>query len=247
MRFEAIERQELADGVAEQIRRAILSGAFAAGSSLPSERELSTQFEVNRSTLREALHELEQQGLIERRQGARCRVLDYRRTASLALIRHLVDDPGQGEFDPKTAGATVEAVRILYVGAAELAAKRHTEADRAALEQALADLEAAVEEGDAAKVVSAERDFHRTVVHASHNIALELTVNDFYRALEGSSHQRVAVRLAERGIARLREGPSPYRALYRAVSQGETDEAFRTARALMRFQVSLAETRQPSS
>jgi len=44
----------------------IASGLFAAEGRLPSERELSEQFATTRITLREALSQLEGQGLIYR-------------------------------------------------------------------------------------------------------------------------------------------------------------------------------------
>ena len=71
MTFAAVVRSEVADGVAGQIRDAILAGEYQPGDLLPSERELSQQFDANRTTIREGLAQLEHQGLIERRQGAR--------------------------------------------------------------------------------------------------------------------------------------------------------------------------------
>jgi len=50
--------------VAEQIRKAILDGSLPAGQSLPPERELTRQFGVSRTTVREALRQLEAQGLL---------------------------------------------------------------------------------------------------------------------------------------------------------------------------------------
>ena len=90
MTFAAVVRSELADGVADQIRDAILAGEYQPGDLLPSERELSQQFDANRTTIREGLAQLEHQGLIERRQGARGRVLDYRSTGSIELLPDLV-------------------------------------------------------------------------------------------------------------------------------------------------------------
>jgi DNA-binding FadR family transcriptional regulator len=84
--FVAIPKIDLAAAAVGQIRDAILSGAIAAGEELPSERELALQLGINRTTVREVLTHLELLGLIDRRHGKRCRVLDYRRNGSLELI-----------------------------------------------------------------------------------------------------------------------------------------------------------------
>ncbi len=56
---------QIADRLSEQIN----TGKLTPGSRLPPERELSQTLGVNRMTLRQALHLLESQGLLVRRQG----------------------------------------------------------------------------------------------------------------------------------------------------------------------------------
>lgn len=51
------------------LRDQILQGLYQAGALLPKEEELCVQFGVSRITVRRALADLEQQGLVERRQG----------------------------------------------------------------------------------------------------------------------------------------------------------------------------------
>jgi DNA-binding GntR family transcriptional regulator len=53
----------------------IKQGAYAIGSALPTERELCVMFNVSRHTAREALRQLEQRGMISRRQGSGSTVL----------------------------------------------------------------------------------------------------------------------------------------------------------------------------
>ncbi|HEX6666367.1 MAG TPA: FadR/GntR family transcriptional regulator [Solirubrobacterales bacterium] len=53
-----------------QLREAIFSGAFSHGDKLPSESELSEQFAVSRTTVREALRALASEGLIRKVPGA---------------------------------------------------------------------------------------------------------------------------------------------------------------------------------
>ncbi len=55
--------------VADDIRRLITSGAFAAGSKLPVEGELAAKYRVGLMTLRRALDVLQDEGLVEKHHG----------------------------------------------------------------------------------------------------------------------------------------------------------------------------------
>lgn len=59
------------EDVALQIEAAILDEKIRPGESLPSERDLQTQFKTGRGVIREAMRALKQKGLIEIRKGAR--------------------------------------------------------------------------------------------------------------------------------------------------------------------------------
>lgn len=56
--------------VADRLRHDILSGCYAPGERLPTERGLCTQYDVSRITIRQALTLLEDEQLIIRRQGS---------------------------------------------------------------------------------------------------------------------------------------------------------------------------------
>jgi GntR family transcriptional regulator len=62
-------REPLHSIIASRAETHIRSGEWAPGSRLPPERELCRLLDVSRSTLRQALAELERRGLIARRQG----------------------------------------------------------------------------------------------------------------------------------------------------------------------------------
>jgi GntR family transcriptional repressor for pyruvate dehydrogenase complex len=67
-------RRKRADEIAEQIERAISTGEFKEGDSMPSEQQLAERFGVGRPSVRQALFTLQQQGLVEITSGARARV-----------------------------------------------------------------------------------------------------------------------------------------------------------------------------
>jgi GntR family transcriptional regulator, transcriptional repressor for pyruvate dehydrogenase complex len=62
--FQAVVRTAIYTEVAERIRAKILDRSMSAGAALPPERELARQFGVSRTTVREALRQLQAQGLL---------------------------------------------------------------------------------------------------------------------------------------------------------------------------------------
>ena len=72
--------------LASLTRRCISSGLLKPGDQLPSEAELCRHFNISRSTVRQALKELEEQGLVLRRQGLGSFVAEpklYRRSENI--------------------------------------------------------------------------------------------------------------------------------------------------------------------
>ncbi|WP_166786133.1 GntR family transcriptional regulator [Cryobacterium lyxosi] len=67
--------------IAEAIRGAITRGLYARGSQLPSERVLSEEFAVAPGTIRQALGELETEGVLASRRGSRRTVIGEPRSA----------------------------------------------------------------------------------------------------------------------------------------------------------------------
>lgn len=55
--------------IAEDLRRRVAEGDFGAGRLLPSEAELSRAYDASRMTVRRALEELREEGLVDARQG----------------------------------------------------------------------------------------------------------------------------------------------------------------------------------
>jgi GntR family transcriptional regulator len=68
--------------IAESLRGAITRGTYPRGSQLPSERELSDDFDVAPGTMRQALGELESEGVLASRRGSRRTVVGAPRSAA---------------------------------------------------------------------------------------------------------------------------------------------------------------------
>ena len=69
--FTPVQVGRASEDIALQIESAILNEKLLPGDSLPSERELQTQFGTGRGVIREAIRALKQKGLIEVRKGPR--------------------------------------------------------------------------------------------------------------------------------------------------------------------------------
>src|SRR5687768_14836469 len=69
--FDPVERSPAYTKVSAAIEHKILSRALRGGDVLPAETELAVQFRVHRSTVREALRQLESAGLVSRPPGAK--------------------------------------------------------------------------------------------------------------------------------------------------------------------------------
>jgi DNA-binding FadR family transcriptional regulator len=67
--FQIAQAGRASEDIALQIESAILNETLLPGESLPSERELQTQFGTGRGVIREAIRALKQKGLIEIRKG----------------------------------------------------------------------------------------------------------------------------------------------------------------------------------
>ena len=67
--FSNISSKKVYEQVIEQIQESIFNGELKKGDKLPSERELSEQMRVSRTSIREALRVLETLGVVESKQG----------------------------------------------------------------------------------------------------------------------------------------------------------------------------------
>ena len=78
--------------LAEEIGREIGDGAYAVGSLLPSEAELSLRHRVSRHTVREATRVLQDRGLVARHQGLGTRIQSIKAPSRYVLAMDAVPD-----------------------------------------------------------------------------------------------------------------------------------------------------------
>lgn len=125
-------RPRVAEKLAATLRAAIVKGRYAPGAALPSERELAERYEVNRSSVREALRRLEAWGLVTIRHGGATRVTEALLDAGFGVLPDLLASGGQLADGVL---ADLHELRALFLGwSAEQAALKADAASMARLE-----------------------------------------------------------------------------------------------------------------
>jgi GntR family transcriptional repressor for pyruvate dehydrogenase complex len=160
---EMLTRNSLQEQVGLRIEEMITSGQLQVGDRLPSELEMARQFDVHRSTVREALRVLAQRGLIEMRVGSG----SYVSQVSPSVVAETM------ETYFVSSESSYEDVAILRTllepGTAALAALRAEPEDLQRLEDALSKMEMALTTGDLDSQIAADAEFHLALTAASHN------------------------------------------------------------------------------
>ena len=155
--------------VVEALMQAIVGGRLAPGTALPTEAEMSAQFGVSRSVIREALRVLGEKGLIDVRHGSGTRVTTADHWDPLdPAVLGLLHGPGP---QAEVLRDLLEARKIVECEVAALAAERAGPAELAALDDALATMSANLDDPPA--FVVGDSAFHLTLVRAARNRVLE--------------------------------------------------------------------------
>lgn len=145
--------------------RAILSGTYAVGASLPPEPLLCEQLGVSRTVVREVIKSLVAKGLLFTGPKVGTRVL------SVADWNWFDPDvvawQAQCGLTPDFLNDLQELRRVVEPAAVRLAAERATSEDIAVIESAYAGMKKAVEEGG--DYVTHDMRFHQGLLQASHN------------------------------------------------------------------------------
>lgn len=159
--------------VSSEIERSILSGQIQPGMPMPTEQCLAEQFGVHRSTVREAIRQVEQEGLVQRRAGRRLFVtlpglydLAPRAARLLLLQQTTFHELWQVAVTLEPLAAGLAAVHANSDDIEEL------EANTALTAELQARGAASMEEN--IRLVALDVEFHALVGRASHNRALML-------------------------------------------------------------------------
>ncbi len=167
----AINRQNAAEAVFEDLRGAIESGELSLGTRLPSEAALAERYGVSRPIVREALRSAQTLGLTQTRTGSGTFVIA---TAPSPEITY-------GAY---SARDLMEARPVIEVPAAGWAARRRTDEQLRVLTELCAEMK---REKDPDKWVSLDSRFHCVIAEASANAVFIMVVLDARDALATQS------------------------------------------------------------
>ena len=210
MPIQIVSTQRLYRQIADQLSELIRSGEFKPGDRLPSERDLSQQFGVSRSSVREALIALEIDGLIDVKVGLGVFV---NAAAAGNSLTDMLADPGP--FDVLAARCLIESET------AALAATNGSAEDHARIRETLSMM---AEEIDATGVgLNADAIFHQRIAEASGNGALLHIVNQLW----GFRYSAMFRKLDEHfeNPARQAEAIEEHRQLVEAIERRDADAA----------------------
>ncbi|MGL4281978.1 MAG: FCD domain-containing protein [Albidovulum sp.] len=185
MPFQEIAPEKLSQAVVRQIERLILQGVLRPGERLPSERELSERLGVSRPSLREAVAELQESGLLTAKAGAGVFVAEVLGSAfSPALIR-LFSAHDEAVFDYLDFRSDMEGL------AAERAARLGSDTDLAVIAAILARMEAAHLKRNPEDEAALDAQFHMAIIEASHNVIMLHMMRSMFELLrEGVFYNR---------------------------------------------------------
>ncbi len=165
-RFSLVERSSLRQAILSTLRRYILLGRLRPGDRL-MEDEIAQQMGVSRAPVREALRQLEQEGLIE-------------------------SIPHRGTYVVEIADEELEEiyqVRALLEGyAIRKAVTRLQPPDLERLTRLLAEMSAAAAQGDTETLIECDVQFHREIVRLAGSRALMRV----WAAMDGLIRTRIA-------------------------------------------------------
>jgi GntR family transcriptional repressor for pyruvate dehydrogenase complex len=188
MPFERVPAEKLSQAVVRQIESLILHGVLRPGERLPAERDLSDRLGVSRPSLREAVAELQERGLLVARAGAGIFVADVLGSAFSPALVELFRSDDQALFDYVAFRRDMEGL------AAERAARQGSDTDLKVIDTIFRKMEAAHSKRDPSDEAALDADFHMAIIEASHNVIMLHMLRSMYDLLkEGVFYNRQAM------------------------------------------------------
>ena len=157
------EPNRLSDRINQFLRQAIFEGELKPGDKLPTEERIARDLKVSKVTVREALRQMESEGLIKKRRGLRGGSFVARPNHAkigeliLTYIRWAAITPEH----------LAEFRMLLEPMLAALAARNRTEEDLAAIKDIIEEFRRRLSDGYVDKSMGIE--YHRLVAEACHN------------------------------------------------------------------------------
>ncbi len=198
--------------VSSAIKDSIIKGEYKIGEKLPAEKKLCELFGVSRSSVREALMELQAQGFLEIKSGRGAFVNDNKSYNNQSLRNWFIE-----------AAPTLEEynqVRLsIEPNVAYYASINSTEKEKEKLMKIHFSFIAAEKEGNVAKLAKLDELFHACIFKMSHN-SVFIQINEFLTM--GLKEYRIkSISFKENSLNTVKEHGS----ICMAIIQGNSDDA----------------------
>jgi GntR family transcriptional repressor for pyruvate dehydrogenase complex len=178
MPFTPVQPEKLSTAVTRQIEKLILRGILRPGERLPSERELSERLGVSRPSLRDAVAELQEKGLLTTKAGAGIYVANVLGSAFSDALVNLFANHREAVSDYVSFRKDLEGL------AAERAARHASDTDLRVVQTIFDKMETAHQKRDPSDEARLDADFHLSIIEASHNVVMLHMMRSMYQLLQ---------------------------------------------------------------
>ncbi len=185
MPFLKVAPEKLSNSVVRQIEQLILRGILRPGERLPSERDLADKMGVSRPSLRDAIAELAERGLLVSRAGSGIFVAEVLGSAFSPALTQLFSTHDEAVFDYISFRRDMEGL------AAERAAVFGSETDLKLIDTIFGKMEQAHQKRDPSDEAQLDAEFHMAIIEASHNVIMLHMLRSMFELLrEGVFYNR---------------------------------------------------------
>lgn len=210
-------KKKVFEKITDEIEELIRNGYLKAGDFLPSERSLAKKLGVGRVSLREALHYLQNRGVVVTIPGEGTKIVadninNLGRSFSEAII-----------LSRLISLDLVEAREVIEVKNACFAAERATKTDVKTLGEILGESYKALLQNDEVKQEKLDYKFHYAITKATHNVVLVKIFSSISKIMQEHMTQRRIVMLIDTAYARLVY--EQHASIYAAIKKGQCNEA----------------------
>lgn len=177
MPFQKVQPEKISTSVVRQIELLILRGILRPGERLPSERELSERLGVSRPSLREAVAELQEEGLLTSRAGSGIYVAEVLGSAFSPALQRLFATHDEAVFDYIDFRRDIEAMAV------ERAARLASDGDLLVVQTIFNKMEASHQKRNPEEEARLDAQFHSAIIEASHNVVMLHMMRSMYDLL----------------------------------------------------------------
>jgi GntR family transcriptional repressor for pyruvate dehydrogenase complex len=211
-----IVRRPLYDQIVQHIEQQVMGNLLRPGDRLPPERDMSEQFRVSRTVIREAIKALHEKGLVGIRPGSGTYIVPVEGQAVLNSMTLYVKTQRVALHN------LIEARYLLEPEIAALAAQRAQPEDLEKMQQLITEMDQHL--NSAEEFVSADVGFHLALAEATHNPVLPIFIQSISGGLREMQLEIFRVQSAPNS------GQMAHRRLYRFIDRREASAARREMR-----------------